>query len=221
MSNRRRTKAPAGGPAREPLSHLLGTRAKVSCLRVLASTEGLITQREVARRAGMQHRTAQLALEELIALGVVRRVEGGRDFLVGFSDAHALSVALRQLFQSEAAFFLALRQRLAAVAATAPRSAAIKGLILFGSVARGDDRIGSDVDVLVVTRSEAAIDSALAHVSAAGGQVREVFGYAVRAIVYTEAELRSRWRRREAPLPDIVRDHIVLAGPALGDLLDG
>lgn len=221
MNSVRRTKAAAGGPAREPLSHLLGTRAKVSCLRVLAGTEGMITQREVARRAGLQHRTAQLALEELVTLGVVRRIEGGRDFLVGFSEAHALSGPLRQLFRSESAYFLALRQRLVAVAATAPRKAAIKSLILFGSVARGDDRLGSDVDLLVVTRNETAIDSALAHVNAAAAELRELFGCAVRAIAYPETELRRRWRRREAPLPDIVRDHIVLAGPTLRELLDG
>src|SRR5688500_10950878 len=116
------SKAFAVSPTREPLSYLLGTRAKVGCLRVLSLTSELLTQREVARRAGVQHRSAQLALDELVALGVVRRIEGGRDFLVGFNDAHALAARLRPAFSAEAEFFLALRQQLALVASSAPRA---------------------------------------------------------------------------------------------------
>src|SRR5687768_7453265 len=137
MNERARGKRPAGGPAREPLSYHLGTRAKVSCLRVLCTSTGLLTQREVARRAGVQHRSAQLALDELVELGAVRRIEGGRDFLVGFNDGFALGAPLRQLFQAESEFFLWLRQQLARLVADAPRSARIISVVLFGSVARG------------------------------------------------------------------------------------
>ncbi|MGQ0815370.1 MAG: nucleotidyltransferase domain-containing protein [Gemmatimonadota bacterium] len=214
-------KAPGASPVREPLSYLLGTRAKVACLRVLAASTELLTQREVARRAGVQHRSAQLALEDLTALGVARRIEGGRDFLVGFNNAYELGASLRAIFNAEAGFFLALRQRLARIATDAPRGARITSLVLFGSVARGDDQPGSDLDLLVITRNADATEIALARINAAAEEIRTALGYMVRPIAYTVTDARSRWRRREPPFPEILSDHIVLAGPTLRELLDG
>lgn len=94
---------------REPLSFAMGTRGKVGCLRVLALIPGPSTQRELARRARFQHRTVKLALEDLVACGVVARIEGSRDFLVSLNHEHRLAPTLRELFRQEAEHFLELR----------------------------------------------------------------------------------------------------------------
>lgn len=214
-------KAPASSATREPLSYLLGTRAKVGCLRVLSLTAEPLSQREVARRAAVQHRSVQLALDELVALGLVRRIQGGRDFLVALSTEYYLGAAVRDLFRSESEFFLALRRQLTAMATEAPPRGRISSMALFGSMARGEDRPGSDLDLLLITADTAAQEAALARVGALSGETRKVYGYAVRPIAYTTVEARRRWRRREPPFPEIVRDHIVLVGPPLRELLDG
>lgn len=220
MVTQRRGKAPLGSLAREPLSYALGTRARVACLRLLSLTPGPLTQRELARRAGLQHRTSQLALDELVALGLVNRLQGGRDMLVSLNHDHYLA-GIAKLFLAESEFFLALRSDLVEAAIGAPRTARASSVVLFGSVARSDDRPGSDIDVLVITRTAADIAVVLSRLNDAGDRLRRRYGYALRPIAYALADARRRWRRRAQPLEGVMRDHVVLAGPPLRELLDG
>lgn len=206
---------------REPLSYALSTRAKVACLRTLSLTSGGLTQREVARRAGVQHRSSQLALDDLVALGLVERLSGGRDFFVSLNGGHRLSGVIRELFRSESEFFLALRAELVAAVTDPPRAARLSSIVIFGSVARGDDQLGSDLDLLVLAPRRSAIEPALVRLDEAAGPLHEHYGCALRPIAYTVAEARRRWLRREAPFPQIVRDHIVVVGPPLRELIDG
>ncbi|MEE8117120.1 MAG: nucleotidyltransferase domain-containing protein [Gemmatimonadales bacterium] len=221
MIPRRPGKRPQGGPTREPLSYLFGTRAKVSCVRVMCAAGDPITQREVARRAGVQHRSAQLALDELVAVGLVSRIEGGRDFLVRLNDEHHLGSAVRSLFNAEAAQFLELRRRLVEIATGGARVREIRSAVLFGSVARGDDRPDSDLDLLLIVADAGARERLLERFYAAVPHLHARFGCRVRPLAYTLAESRRCWRAHEPPLPDVARDGLVLFGPPLPDLLGG
>lgn len=211
-------KLPAGSAAREPMSYALGTRAKLAALRILALADGPATQREVARRARLQHRSVQLALDDLVALGLVTRVEGGRDFLVHLNRDHRLAASLAEAFRVEAVHFLELRRRLAAMAAPGRRGSGVAAMVLFGSVARGDDQPTSDLDLLIVA---ADLEPALERVQAGIVEVRRVFGVRVKPIGYTVAEARWLWRRRRPLLRAIARDGVVLFGSPLPDLLNG
>jgi predicted nucleotidyltransferase len=214
-------KRPQGGPVREPLSYILGTRAKVGCLRILSAIADPISQREVARRAGVQHRSARVAMDELVALGLVHRLEGGRDFLVSLNPHHHLTAALRELFRVESRYFVELRRELAERARRVPRPRAVRAVVLFGSVARGEDTPESDLDLLVITDDDVTRERVLERVTEEARGLWEAFGCRVRAIGYTLAEARRRWRRREPPLPEVARDGLVLVGPPLAELLGG
>jgi predicted nucleotidyltransferase/predicted transcriptional regulator len=211
-------KRPTGSAVREPLSYALGTRAKVACLRVLSLVDGPLTQREVARRAHLQHRSAQLALDELVALGVVSRVEGGRDFLVRLNSRHRLAASLAGAFHAEAAHFLELRRRLVELAAPSRRGSGITSLVLFGSAARGDDDPESDLDLLLVAADP---EPALERVQAGVEEVVRVFGVRVKPIAYTTADARRLYRRRLPPLREIARDGVLLFGSPMRDLVNG
>ena len=221
MPARPPVKRPQGGPAREPLSYLFGTRAKVCCVRVLCAAGDPITQREVARRAGVQHRSAQLALDELVAVGLVSRMEGGRDLLVRLNDEHNLASAVRGLFNAEAGQFLELRQRLVEIATGGGRLRGIRSVVLFGSVARGDDTPDSDIDLLLIVADAGARERILERFDDAAPHLRAAFGCRVRPLAYTLAESRRQWRAHDPPLPDVARDGLVLFGPPLTDLLSG
>ena len=214
-------KRPRGGPTREPLSYLFGTRAKVCCVRVLCAAGDPITQREVSRRAGVQHRSAQLALNELVAVGLVSRMEGGRDLLVRLNDEHHLASAVRSLFNAEAGQFLELRRRLVEIATGGARVRWIQSVVLFGSVARGDDTPDSDLDLLLIVADADARERLLERFDDAAPHFRAAFGCRVRPLAYTLAESRRRWRAHDPPLPDVARDGLVLFGPPLTDLLGG
>ena len=60
---------PTSPPLHEPLGVVLGTRAKVDLLRVLTAGGAPLSQRELARRAGVTLRSAQAALADIERLG--------------------------------------------------------------------------------------------------------------------------------------------------------
>jgi hypothetical protein len=72
-----------------------------------------------------------------------------------------------------------------------------------------------------VTAGDAARDKVLDHLLREGSRLRSTYGVRVSPLVYSLAGARHRWSRRLPPLPETVRDGIVLVGPPLGDLLAG
>ncbi len=58
----------------DPLDHAIGTRAKVRLLRALVPLDRPVSGREAARLAGVS-RQAIRSLDELVAVGIVRRQE--------------------------------------------------------------------------------------------------------------------------------------------------
>jgi predicted nucleotidyltransferase len=209
------------GPVREPLSYALGTHGRVRTLRVLTLIREPITQREVARRARLQHRTVQLALDDLVHLGIVSRIQGGRDFLVSLDRGHRLAPPLAQLFRVEAEHFLELRSALSRLVADEQRQNGVLSLVLYGSAARAEDSTESDLDLLVVAENAVAVESALTRLEVGKEEVQQRFGVSLHSIGYTLAQARRIWRQKRPPLHDAQRDGIPLVGPPLRQLLSG
>lgn len=207
------------GPLRAPLDYLLGTRSRVAVLRVLAAQGAPASQREVGRRSGVQVRSAQQALDLFVALGVASRVVGGRDYLVSLNRRHRLAREVAALFDAEAQLFHEVRRRLHAWARSAERRGQVRAVVLFGSAARGDDSPQSDLDVLVVTPSEAVRQAVADGCGAFAEELRADFGVDLRPLVMSLGEVRRRWRRRQLPLPDVVRDGVPILGPTPRELV--
>lgn len=207
------------GALREPLSLAMGSRAKVGTLRVLSLIHEPITQRDVARRAGFQHRSVQLAIEDLVAVNLVMRIEGGRDFLVALNRGHRLASSLQSLFVQEAEHFLEVRRAIAeALGATGVRDLCA---VLFGSVARAEDRAESDLDLLIVVPAQGARERVLEALESLRAGLLLRFGVELRPIGYTYTEARRLWKQRRSPIREALRDGIALVGPPLREALDG
>ncbi|MGA2384123.1 MAG: nucleotidyltransferase domain-containing protein [Gemmatimonadales bacterium] len=204
------------GPLRAPLAYALGTPAKVAMLRLLAAGGEPISQREAARRARIQVRSAQRALDDLVALGLVSRLVGGRDHLVRVNRDHRLAGALVEVFQREADLFRLLREALHAVAAgERPRPLSV---VLFGSAARGEDRLASDLDVLAVGRDADETAAVLDRLVAAGPRLRAAFGSELRPVAVTLHEVRRAWRRPGSLVRRAAAEAVGVYGAALSEL---
>lgn len=220
MSPRRRgISGLRSGTLRAPLDDALGARSRVAVLRVLAALPAPLSQRELARRAGVQVRSAQQAIEVLVALGLVRRTIGGRDHLVEFNRHHHLFPTVAALFEAEADRFRAVREALHTWANARGLAGTIQSLAIFGSAARAEDSSASDLDVLALTasgRGRADLDAAFETVSA---DLRERQGVQARLLTYSVSQARTMLRRRQPPIAEAMRDAIVLIGPPLRELL--
>ena len=89
-------------PLRHPLNEILGTRAHVRLLRVMANeVEGPLTAGDVAKRAGLTVPGAKKALEKLWQSGGVSRVGGGRKHQYEIRRSDRLMQIVVELFQAE------------------------------------------------------------------------------------------------------------------------
>lgn len=87
---------------RYPLNELLGTRAHIRLLRVMASeVEGPLTASDAAKRAGLTLPGAQNALERLFRSGFISRVGGGRKHQYEIRSSDILLKNILNLFQAE------------------------------------------------------------------------------------------------------------------------
>ncbi len=157
------------------LDNVLASRSHVRVLRALdALPEGLgVSVRDLARRAGIGHpRTAEV-LASLTEAGLTSRRRAGRAELYQLNREHLLYPTLHQLFVDEANVANALKQFLRKRLST--RVDGVREAYIFGSVARGDSRPGSDMDLAVVAPG-AESERVQQQLEAIGAEVRRRFG---------------------------------------------
>lgn len=126
------------------LLRLVGSAAARSVLGVFVMEPVRpIHQREVARRAGVALRSAQLALKRLESLGLIQSERDGnrRNYRANRTSRFE---ELRALLSPELGLAGVIARALA------PFESRITRAFIFGSAASGEDKIGSDIDVLVV-----------------------------------------------------------------------
>ncbi len=105
--------------------------------------ERVFYQREVARSADVPLRSAQLALDRLVGLGLIKAERSGNRVHYSAVRSPAFD-ALRQWAIPEVALVPLLREALE------PLGDAIEMAFVYGSTASGEDTAASDIDLMVV-----------------------------------------------------------------------
>jgi predicted nucleotidyltransferase/biotin operon repressor len=189
------------------LDDIFGSAIKTRLLRVLSKTRGTYTGRELARLVGYSHTHTNSALAELEINGLVIKRKAGNSYLYSLNeDSILLSRIIDPAFRIEQG----LLQDLA--------NALFEGLgrdlisiILFGSVAKGEERADSDVDLILVVRDDADLDKLEEKVSEISLELAISFGSPISSILVTESEYASKKRLKRAFWRDVAKDGIELA----------
>ncbi len=195
---------------------LIRSPIDIEVVLVLRGTTRPLTGREVARlvRAGSQP-AVNASLRRLANEGLVHSEEAGNAYLYTLNREHLAAPALEQLagMRSE------LERRLRAEIADwdiAPAHVSI-----FGSAARGDGDVHSDIDVFVVRPARVAEDEAIwrAQLERLSDRVYRWTGNHVGLSEVAAADLRRLRRERPPVVEELARDAIKLAGPTTTELL--
>lgn len=149
------TPSRAQSHVRFPLTSLFGGTGNVRVLRALVVDRAPQSAPQLARLSGLSPQGARLVLDALTRQQVVKAHGSERTRLYALDDAHPFAAALVALFEAEQQrweYLLAtIRERLA------KRGAAVRAAWLYGSVAREQDSLDSDLDIaLLVSRSAVA-----------------------------------------------------------------
>ncbi|MBI5908669.1 MAG: nucleotidyltransferase domain-containing protein [Betaproteobacteria bacterium] len=174
-------------------------QALLALLYARADEEHL--QESLIQLAGLGRGTVQRELEFLARAGVVRRTVRGRQVYFQANAESPIYAELRGLVVKTAGVADALRTALA------PLSGRIRTAFIYGSIAKGAERRGSDVDVMVIG------DVSFAETSEALAPAQKAIGREVNPSVYAPADFRAKLAAKHHFLRSVMkREKIFLIG---------
>lgn len=184
-------------------------------LRYLCRAGGEHTGRAIGRAVQLSHPAVHRALRTLAGRAMVQAVKHGPAIAYSLNEEHWLvRTGIRPLFEAESGLLAAIGEAVRKAAGVRVRS-----VILFGSVARGEAEPGSDIDLLCVTASAAAVAEAERNLSEGATALRREFGRRFSVMVLPAVEFARRYRRRDRLAREIVETGWVIAGDPLSEVL--
>ncbi len=194
---------------RNPVDLIFGVDSNVRVLRVLARHGGLLSAADISHRAALSKSSTRVGLLWLEEIGVIFAEGTGYSRLYRLNAEHYLADQIRSLFAAEDRRFADIVEAVKdSAGSTAPL---VKSLWIYGSVARGEDRLDSDLDVAVVAEAgdlaavaETIRDSLAAH----SGRL----GFTASVVGLDLSDVERLARDRDPWWANAVADAIVLSG---------
>ena len=141
-------------------------------------------QESLIQLAGLGRGTVQRELDFLARAGVVRRTVRGRQVYFQANQLSPIYAELRALVVKTSGVADVLRGALAQL------SGRISVAFIYGSIAKGTERRGSDVDLMVIG------DVSFTEVSEALSQAQKAIGREVNPSVYTPGDVRAKLKAK-------------------------
>ncbi|MBI5882301.1 MAG: nucleotidyltransferase domain-containing protein [Elusimicrobia bacterium] len=194
-----------------------GAQSRV--LRFLWRSRAEWSGREIARKVGLSAPSCHDALKKLDARGIVllRRVSNVHLYRINAENYLVRNVFARQ-FEAEAAM---PKQVAAAVRRSLVDSSKsdILSIVLFGSMARGTEQLGSDLDLLIVLPSKGSLKALEPRVERLRDMLSRRFSVPLAPYIQTLLELRRKFHHKFPLIREILKDGRTIYGKELKELL--
>jgi predicted nucleotidyltransferase len=151
--------------------------------------------RQIARAGGLGLGAVQRELQRLTAAGIITRTVRGRQVYYQANRDSPIFPELKSLVIKTVGVGDVVRSALL------PLGDQISVAFIYGSIARGDERAGSDVDLLVL--GEASFDEIVAALSA----TQKTLAREVNPTVYAPSEFRAKLAARNHFLVSVMRSN--------------
>jgi predicted nucleotidyltransferase len=170
--------------------------------RILALLYGMPDQsfftRQIARQIDTSAGTVQRELETLSQLGLIERSASGKQVFYRANRNHPAYPELHSLIAKTSGVFHLLRSALA------PLAKKIIFALVYGSMVRGDENAGSDVDLMVI--GNVSMDQLLAQLTS----TERDLGRSINPTVYSPKEFKAKLQERNHFLKSVMRGEKVL-----------
>lgn len=190
------------------LEMLLGSKVKVKVLRTLCRHMGKeFTIRELADFLGLSHMGVLKALDDLYKMNAIRIRVIGKSHVIGINAESYAARLVDKMFRTEEEtlneLIKLLKKRLC--------DQTVISVLIFGSVARGEEGPLSDIDLFVLTKDKEEAEVA---VSKLQNEVSLRFGNAISPYIVSEEELAGK--DKVQILEEMRKNNIVVCGKPLG-----
>ena len=201
---------------RKPLDDVFRTTTRLKILRLLARTpEMIFTGREIARNIEVASSNVSLALSGLEKIGIIHSVAKGRSLLYHLNARHILCERLlRDLFDKEAGNLNHVLEKIF------PRwPPDIRSVICYGSVARGEEKVSSDVDLCFVIRDSSRRSAILRILDLVQAEFYLRTGNRFSPYVISTLSFVVRYRKGHPLIRRIASEGLLLHGDPIGELV--
>lgn len=199
------------------LDHIFSSYSSIAVLRALQYVNKGLSGREISRNAGITPRSALNALTNLENFKIVNRTIGGRDHIFNLNrNNYLVKNGILPLLESETNFLpeiLSLIKR--------KLSKKTLSIILFGSVARKQEEVQSDLDICLVIINKSIQKDVEKTKSDLFDIISEKYGTTLGVIILTKDEFRKRGRKNLSPVNNIIKEGKVISGKPIKLLLHG
>jgi predicted nucleotidyltransferase len=154
--------------------------------------------RQIARQIGTSAGTVQRELETLSHFGLIERSATGMQVFYQANRHHPAYAELHSLIAKTSGVFHLLRSALA------PLAKKIVFALVYGSMVRGDENAGSDVDLMVI--GDVSLDEILTQLTSAARDL----GRSINPTVFSMKEFKSKLKDGNHFLRSVMRGEKVL-----------
>ncbi len=197
------------------LDYIFTNVSNLAVLRVLNERVVGISGRETARLAGISLRSAQLSLDNLVSLKIIKRQIGGREHLFTLNRESFISKEIIiKLFSAEQKFKTSLYKEI-----TDSLKISADSIILFGSVARKTESVQSDLDLCIVySKNKNKIEKI---VSSLRDELYDKYGVTLAPFYIIRNEFKKRVKKNKSPVNEIIKEGIIISGLSINILKNG
>lgn len=196
----------------ELASQILGNKIAIAVLKTLLRYRGKVfTIRELARTSGFSHPEVSNVVKELEKRAVIKLQPVGRAYQITLNeDSYILRSIVEPLFKAEKEVIKELVRTIRPFF----KNKAIISALIFGSVARGEEKESSDLDLLVITRDKDIANECVANASDA---TLSKFGKALSPLIMGKDQVTTRLNKKL--IESILESHIHVYGKEIKELV--
>jgi predicted nucleotidyltransferase len=174
------------------LPEILSSKIRSEIFRILFGVnDEALHLREIERRSGLTVGTVQQELKKLLNLDLIKKRKDGNRLYYQANKQHPLYPEIRNIVLKTSGLADVIKEALSA-------TPDIKIAFVFGSIARHEEKSGSDVDLMVI----GAIG--LRKLTGSLMEISEQIGREINPHVLTEKEFKKRTRDREHFISEVL-----------------
>lgn len=195
------------------IKDILRDTTHIACLKHLQNQPGL-SGRELAKLTKVSQFKIRIVLDNLSRQGLLKRQVVGRAHLYTLNTHHFLVEKIKPLLEIEEDFFTFVGAWIRKRVFPKPLS-----IILFGSVARGEERSDSDVDLLFIYKKGGSQEKLAEKIQEAIADSLEYFGNRFAPVLTTPLDFQKAIKTRDPFFLQILKEGFVIAGATMNEVL--
>ncbi|MEW6410483.1 MAG: nucleotidyltransferase domain-containing protein [Nitrospirota bacterium] len=173
------------------LLDVLNSKTKVKIIKFLLTHEASMSEREIASVLKVSHMSVNRTMRELSEFNLVNFITVGKAHLWKVNRKSYAFRVLSSLIKGISGLREPIEDLKSILLRNLPKTL-IKRVVLFGSVAKGSEKVNSDIDIFILVRDKQSKKKLELQIEKLSNLCLEVYGNRLAPYILTEREMKQR-----------------------------